>query len=156
MIYSATITTDANTAKADAKRTTLHITGGLIWRLEVEFPPGPSGLCHVAVMDGNYQLYPASADDSFHSDGQIIGFDDSYIKSSEPFTLDIVTWNLDSVWPHTIQVRVAMASSDLFMARYLPSMAWENFASMLAEAQAEQEIIRLKQIEQLTREANIM
>lgn len=134
MVFSASITTDNGTAKADAKETILSITSGLIYRMEVEFPPGCCGLLHTQIFDGNYQVYPASIQDSFHSDARVIGFDDLYLKQQPPFELKILSWNLDETWDHTIQVRIGIAHTEAFMARYMPGLTWKKFQEVLASA----------------------
>ncbi len=155
MIYSASITTPANTAKGAAKKTVLKVTKGLLWVVEIEFPAGCAGLTHIQIFDGLYQVFPASPGDSLHSDGAVLSYDDIYFKTAAPFTFSIKTWNLDDTWDHTLQVRIGFASSDAAMSRYLPAMAWENFAKYLAEAQADQEKLRLEQISVITKQLGV-
>ena len=146
MVFSISITTSNGTAKADAKRTVLKVSKGLIYRIEVEFPPGCSGLQHAQIFDGSYQVYPASSDDSFHSDARVIGFDDLYLKTAAPYEFTIKTWNLDDTHDHTVQVRIGMASSEAFMSRYMPSISWEKFSKVLAGAAVEQELMKQRAI----------
>lgn len=94
-------------------------------------------------------MYPATLGETFSSDGAIIGFDDLYFKSSEPFEFIIEGWNEDTAWDHTIQVRIAMASSEAFMSRYMPSLQWEKFREAMALAAAEQEKAKADQLKQL-------
>jgi len=152
MIYTASIDTVKDTAKAAAQVTRLSVAKGLVYRFEVEFPPGCCGLLHCQVFDGSYQVYPTSRDDSFHSDARNISFDDSYLKTAAPFEFTIKTWNLDETWDHNIQVRIAMASSEAFMSRYMPSISWNKFQSVLAKAALEQETMKKVVIEQITKE----
>jgi hypothetical protein len=117
--------------------------------MEVEFPPGCAGLTHLRILDGSYQMYPASVGETFASDGSVIGFDDLYMKSSEPFEFVIEGWNEDTAWDHTIQVRIAMASAEAFMSRYMPSLQWQKFSEIMTSAAAEQEAERQRQIAEL-------
>ena len=151
MVFSVSITTTSATAKTGAKRTFLKVSKGLVYRMEVEFPPGCCGLLHCQVFDGSYQLYPASPDDSFHSDARVIGFDDLYLKSGAPFEFVVKTWNLDDTWDHTIQVRIGMASSEAFMSRYMPSISWEKFSKVLASAAIDQELMKQRAIEDFSK-----
>lgn len=151
MIYAATITTPKNTAEADALETVLSVTRGLVWRIEVEFPPGCSGLAHIQIFDGSYQLFPATPGESFHGDGVTIGFDDLYLKDAAPFVFTVKTWNLDETWGHTLTLSLGMASSEAFMSRYLPSMTWEKFRDALAEAAGVQAEIKAAQLEEITK-----
>jgi len=149
MIYGTGITTAAGGSKATATRTTLRLTKGLIWLMEVDFPPGCVGLVHVQIFDGNYQLLPASPDKDLSGDGRLLRYDDLYLKEAAPFEVSIVTWNEDELWDHTIQIRVGLASTRLFMARYLPSIAWEDFGQAMEEAKAEQEVAKAEQIKEI-------
>ena len=154
MIYSASITTDANTAKVDAVVTDIIVTKGLLWLVEVEFPSGCCGLAHIQIFDGSYQLFPASPGDSLHSEGAVLSYDDIYFKTAAPFVFSVKTWNLDDTWNHTLQIRLGIASSDAAMSRYLPAMAWEKFAEYLAKAQADQERLRAEQAQILLQQLN--
>lgn len=140
MVFSVSITTTANTAEADADRKVLKLCKGLVYKMEVEFPPGCCGLLHCQVFDGSYQVYPASVNDSFHGNGGVVSFEDCYLKQAAPFEFVVKTWNLDECYPHTIQVRIGMASSEAFMSRYMPSISWEKFQAALAKASIEQEL----------------
>jgi len=147
MIYSTAITTLSGGSEGSATRTIIKITKGLIWLLEVDFPAGCVGLVHVQLFDGNYQLLPASPGKNLSGDGQLLRYDDSYLKESAPFELTLVTWKEDELWDHHIQVRIGVASSRLFMARYLPSVGWADFAKELARARQTQEAQKVESIE---------
>lgn len=152
MIYTASITIAANTAKVDATRTVLRVGKGLVWRLEVEFPPGCAGLAHLFIEDGNYQMFPATSGEDFASDGTVISFDDLYLKNAAPYEFVITTWNLDQAWDHTLQVRAGMASSEAFMSRYMPSVSWDKFNKAMAQAAKQQQRDKDDQLERLAKE----
>ena len=149
MIYSSLITTSAKGSKATATRTPLRITSGLIWLLEVDFPPGCVGLVHVQIFDGGYQLLPGSPGETLSGDGRLLRYDDLYLKTAAPFELTIVTWNEDELWDHNIQVRVGLASTRLFMARYMPSIGWEDFTAAMEAARVSQEEVKAQQTEEI-------
>jgi len=155
MIYASTITTDAGTAEKAKADVTLKVTSGLIWLFEVDFPPGCCGLQHVQLYDGSYQVLPATIGESLHGDAVSMRFDDLFFKSAAPFELKIRTWNLDITWPHTVRIRVGLASGELEMSRYMPGMAWENFEKLMAESIATQEAIRETQLQETFKELNI-
>lgn len=152
MIYSASILTEANTAKIDAKKTVIKVTKGLLWLIEIEYPSGCCGLVHAQIFDGSYQLFPASPGDSLHSEGAVVSYDDLYIKDAAPFEFVVKTWNLDETWSHTLQIRLGFASSEAFMSRYMPSLSWDKFNKTMQQAAIDQERIRQEQIAQLTKE----
>lgn len=152
MIYSTSITTAAKGTEKNATRTTIKITKGLIWLMEIDFPAGCVGLVHAQLFDGKYQLLPASPGKNLSGDGQLLRYDDSYLKEAAPFELTLVSWNEDELWTHNIQVRIGVASSRLFMARYLPSVGWEDFAKEMEKARAGQRALMVSQTKALLKE----
>ena len=147
MIYTTLITAQAKGTKQAAVRTPLKINKGLIWLMEVDFPPGCVGLVHVQIFDGKYQLLPASPDMDLSGDGQLLRYDDLYLKEAAPFELVVVTWNTDELWDHTVQVRIGVASTRLFMGRYLPSVGWEDFGIEMEKVRENQKEVKRKQIQ---------
>lgn len=142
MIYSKTITTPANTSKENALRSALKVSKGLVYRVEIDFPTGPSGLLHVTILDGNYQAWPSSPDDTFNTNGVVIGFDDTYLKLQDPAHFTVVTYNLDDTFEHSVQVRIGLVSKEIFMARFLPSITYDKMLELLRKAEAEQQAYR--------------
>ncbi len=149
MIYMATITIPKETSETDPLRTVMEINKGLIWRIETEFPAGSVGLVHLQIFDGSYQLFPATPGESMRGDNITIGYDDLYLKKVAPFELSIKTWNDDETYPHTLQVRIGMATSEAFMSRYMPSISWKKFQVTLSQAAIEQEKIKQEQFAKL-------
>ncbi len=137
MIYGGTITTPANTAKVSPKVTEIAVTLGLIYHLKVVFPPGPSGLLHVQIFDGTYQVFPTTHGASFRGDNLALVFDELYDKSIEPMLLSVHTWNLDTTYEHDVEVLISLVSKEEFQARYLPMTA----NNALVQALAEQEVL---------------
>jgi hypothetical protein len=139
MIYALDITTDANTAKTAPKVTQLPITKGLVYRFELTFPPGSMGLMGLRVFSGNFQIWPSNRDSWFRGDDSLIAFDDVYLVSSEPYLFYVITYNEDDTYKHEALLRIGLVSEDIFMARFLPSYAYEEYKKMLIELQQEQE-----------------
>ena len=152
MIYAASIRTSPGKSEATATRTPIKITKGLIWLIEVDFPAGCVGLVHVQLFDGKYQLLPASPGKTLAGQNQLLRYDDSYLKEAAPYELTLVTWNEDELWPHNIQVRIGVASSRLFMARYLPSVGWKDFAMEMEKTRQEQKDMSLLQAKELLKQ----
>ncbi|GAH57484.1 unnamed protein product [marine sediment metagenome] len=152
MIYTASIPIAAKKSEADSQRTVLRVGKGLVWLIEVESPPGCAGLAHLQIFDGSYQMFPASPSESFASDGTVLSFDDLYLKNVPPYEFVIVTWNEDTHYPHTMQVRIGMASSEAFMSRYMPSISWDKFNKTMIEAAKQQQKDKDKQLEDLAKE----
>lgn len=139
MIFVADITTEITHLKDNPKKTKLYIGGGLIYKVEVEFPTGPCGLLYTCCYDGLHSLWPSSEGVWYHSDGTTIAFDDLYLKLQPPHELDIYTYNLDTVYPHWCQWRVGMVSQEVFMARFLPSYEYKYFKEMLDKMALEEQ-----------------
>jgi len=139
MIYTANITIPANTAAANPTLGRVKISLGLIYKVELQFPPGCGGLAHVVINDGGYQVWPSTLDSDFATDDYTISFEDSYLKQADPSELQIYGYNEDETYPHTIQVRLGVASKDEFMARYLPTMTYDYFMKLMEKKEAEEE-----------------
>jgi hypothetical protein len=119
MIYTLDITTPKNTPASSPQKTILRVTNGLVYKIEIDFPPGPSGLLYVSIYDGLYQVWPSTTGAWFHGDAVVISFDDTYAKTSAPFEFTVLTYNLDDTYDHTIQIRLGMVSKEIFARRFL-------------------------------------
>jgi len=142
MIYALDVTTPANTPSSSPKRTRMQVTKGLVYQVEIEFPPGPLGYCHVAILDGAYQVWPSNPDADFHGDNGMIVFPDTYLKYAEPYEFIVETWNEDDTYQHTIHVRIGMVSEEVFMARFLPTMTYDKMLEALEAVREKQEAER--------------
>jgi len=147
MIYSKNISTVITTYAEIPLRTVLKVTKGLVYKVEVDFPPGPRGTLKVQIFDGGHQLWPSTPGEFFMADGYCISFDDTFLKLIEPFQFDIYTWNIAEDYPHSVTVRIGMVSSELYMARFLPSYGYKELRRIIAEETALQEEIKESIIE---------
>ena len=123
----------------------MKVTKGLVYRVEVEFPPGSAGLHNVVIFDGGYQAWPSTPGQTFHGGWSLIGFDDTYLKLSAPFEFTLYSWNLDTKYNHSANIRIGMASDEVFMARYLPTYAYDHFIKLIEAERKEQEV-RAKEV----------
>jgi len=149
MIYTANITTPANTAATSLKHTVLHVTKGLVYKVEFYFPSGSAGLMGVAVFDGGFQLWPSTVGEFFCSDDETIDFDDMYLKEAAPYQLDLYSYNDDDTYDHVVAVRVGLVSREVFLARFLPTKGYDYLAELVAKLAAEQAALAVAQAEQL-------
>lgn len=148
MLFATSITTSAGTVKASAKSSQMLIGRGLIYRVEIDFPPGSLGLLHIQVFDGSYQLYPTTPEESINGDDRLISFEDMYLKLEPPWELKVLTWNLDESYDHSLNLRIGVAETEAFMSRFMPSIGWEKFSRVMEETQVVQQQERAKQITQ--------
>lgn len=139
MIYLADITTPANTPKSSPLKTVLKVTKGLVYRIEIEFPPGPSGLLFVSVKDGGVAIWPTGSNEAFRGDDNQINFDDIYLKDQPPYKFDIYTYNLDDTYEHSVRLRIGMVSKEVFLARFIPSYGYDYLVAALDKLQADRD-----------------
>uniref|UniRef100_A0A6H1ZPG4 Uncharacterized protein n=1 Tax=viral metagenome TaxID=1070528 RepID=A0A6H1ZPG4_9ZZZZ len=147
MIYSTLIATPIDLFATTPKQTVLKVTRGLVYKVEIDFPPGPSGLLKVQIYDGGHQLWPSTPGEYFITDGYCISFDDTLLKLVAPFQFDIYTWNLDETHAHGVTVRIGMVSEEIYMARFLPTFGYKELRRIIAEETALQEEKRMAIIE---------
>ena len=138
LIYSKHISTVKKTDGLVYYKAQLHVTKGLVYRVEFYFPRGSAGLLGVAVYDGGFGVWPSNAGEFFTGDDELISFDDLYLKESAPYIFDIYTYNLDDTYDHVVDVRLGLVSKEAYQARFLPSIAWGEFAEMMSRLLAEQ------------------
>jgi len=139
VIYQKTISTVITTYAVTPKRTVLNVCKGLVYKIEIEFPPGPAGLLKVQIFEGGHQRWPSTPGEFFASDNRIIAFDDTLLKLTPPFQYDIYTWNECDKFSHEVIVRIGMVSKEIYMARFLPSVAYEQMLKILAKETKRQE-----------------
>jgi len=142
VIYTLDFTIPITATAENPQHSVLQVTKGLVYRVEFQFPAGCAGLAYVAVFDGGFQLWPSTLGEFFHTDNFTIAFDEMYLKSSAPYQLDFYGFNLDETYPHTVYCRIGLADKDIFMARYLPSVAYNLMQKELSKIAAEQEVKR--------------
>jgi len=137
MIYTANITTPKDRAKTNLKKTVLHVTNGLVYKVEFYFPSGSAGLAGVAVFDGLFQVWPSTVGEFFIGEDQLIAFDDMYLKESAPFEFQCYTYNNDDTHEHFVSVRIGLVSSEVFLARFLPTKGHDYLLKLRRQMAAE-------------------
>lgn len=138
MIYSKYVHTVKVTYAVNPLRTVLKVCKGLVYKVEVHFPPGPIGLYKCQIYDGGHQVWPSTPGEWFASDGFCISFDDSYLKLAAPFEFTIYTLNTDEGYDHGLDVRIGMVSKEIFIARFLPSYGYKQLAKFLKTEEKKQ------------------
>lgn len=137
MIYSANITTPANTTQSGLKTTRIHVTKGLVYKVEFYFPSGSAGMMGVAVFDGLFQVWPSSVGEFFIGEDHVVSFDDLYLKEAAPFELQCYTYNTDDTYDHAVSVRIGLMSKDVFLARFLPTRGHDYMEELLKKMMTE-------------------
>lgn len=148
MIYSKYISTPIIDHVTTPLKTVLKVSCGLVYKVEVDFPPGPASLLKCQIYDGGFQAWPSTPGEFFASDNFCITFDDTYLKLTDPYQFDIFTWNEDETFAHGLTVRIGMVSSELFMARFLPTYGYRELTRYLEQEKITQEKEREGVLEQ--------
>lgn len=133
MIFQKSITTKANTTKDNSIKTKIKITKGLLYKIEVYFPPGSSGLLGVRIYDNVECIYPTGYDEFFRGDSCLISFDDTYVFNVTPFEVYIETYNLDDLYDHEVIVRLGIITQDDMIRRYVPQPIAEVLQQILEQ-----------------------
>jgi len=108
MIYSFYISTPKNTTKADRQQTTLKLSKGVIYKIEIMFPPGNGGTLHLGLREGLHQVWPSNPDEYFFGDNRLISFPEYYPIVSEPYTLIAETWNESLNNAHILSITIGV------------------------------------------------
>jgi len=138
MVYTKTITEAAGGSISNPSLYRMPVTAGLIYRFELYFPPGSSGLLKVAMKDGDSAMYPSEPGEWFFGDNHVIQFDDLYWISSDPYSLAIWCYNEDEAFEHVFQIRIGQVSDQRLIANYIPGATLANIGDeiqKIADAQ---------------------
>lgn len=106
MIFSFDITTPKNTPPETPLKTVLDITKGVIHHWIIFFPPGHWGECRVRVRRGSDYILPINPESFISGDNFKFSGDDFIYIRSEPYKLDVYTWNIDPQFEHTIYIQI--------------------------------------------------
>jgi len=123
MIYEQDLTIPANTPESAPATETLFVHPGIVKRVEIFFPPGPSGLAHVRIFYMQFQLWPSNPDSSFRGDDNIISFEEDLELKTAPFEFTLKGWNLDDTYSHTPIVRIGVIPFDRDIRKYLANLS---------------------------------
>jgi len=124
MIFQHSLDIPASTTVDEPLRENMKVVQGLVYKLDIMFPPGCSGLAHLAINYGLHRLWPMDELEYFSSDSNTIAYDETYELKEEPPILNIIGWNDDTFWAHKITVRLGIVAKVEYMARYLPHLAY--------------------------------
>lgn len=130
-MFDFTVTTPANTTKANPQRTPLPLRKGVIVLVHVAFPPGPQGFLHVLIHRGGATLWPENEGEGFVSDDFTIPFTPMLSLGSEPLTLTAVTYNLDSVHSHLVNLRFSVLDPEIALPQQLQAGVLQRLSDRL-------------------------
>jgi hypothetical protein len=113
MFYDAEITVPHATAKSAPVTGIIHLTTGIIHRVEVGFPIGTRALVHCVLLYHEHQVWPTNPDNSFHWDGYTIAFDEWYPIDTEPYDLKVVAWSDADTYDYHLAVRIGVLREEV-------------------------------------------
>lgn len=108
-IETPAITIAAGTAIASPATTAFNWRDGIIERMEIRVPPGPSGLVGFRILHSGQQVIPFQGTDWIITDSEILSWDLQNYPTGNKWS--VRAYNLD-LYPHTLYFR--------FLVRELP------------------------------------
>lgn len=108
MFYRYSLTVPANTAEKDALTLEMQVWKGVIYRVMIMFPTGPSGLLRCQIIEGLASRWPTNSDESFGADGETVDFKEYLEIDSPPALFKLRAWNLDDTYEHTVYIRLGV------------------------------------------------
>ena len=108
MLFRYKISTPANTAESAKQKTTLKVAHGIVTQIDVQFPPGPTGLLHLHINNALHQVWPFNAGEDFASHNVNITFREFIPVLVEPYEFQAFTWNIDDTFAHLLIIRIGI------------------------------------------------
>lgn len=104
--YSYNITVPANTTFNNRKKEPITLSSGIINKILIVFPSGCAGLVKVQILEKEHVLFPANPDSYYSGNNTTIEFDTFYEINKANTLFNIVLWNEDTVFQHTIFIMI--------------------------------------------------
>ena len=131
MVFSLTVSTPKNTVITKSQSTPLKMFKGLIYHVEIYFPPGSSGLLGIQLEAGGHQLYPYNRGSWFVGDNILFKYDDLMIFDISTAQLDIVTYNLDTILAHKVLINIGLMTDERFIEAVAPTVSMSTLVSAI-------------------------
>lgn len=106
MHYFYDIGIEKNTEAGTPYSETLHLSYGVITKVQIVIPDGHKGLAHLQLFYHEAQLYPLSRGENYHGDGIRIEFEDNFPLYVSPYNLKAKGWNTDDTNDHSFLVGI--------------------------------------------------
>lgn len=108
MIFSFSVETPPSTTAIAPLKTILPIAKGVIHRWQIFFPPGPWGELRMCIKKGSEPILPINPEAFLSGDNFTFMGDEFKYISSEPYNLNLYTWNLDTIYAHSVYIYLFM------------------------------------------------
>jgi len=108
MWYVLEDTVPANTAKADARETSIRVHGGILHSIIVTIPPGSADMVHTQLRHSSYYILPRNEDKDISGEHVNINYREWYEMKAALNTLTLVAWAPGTQHPHTIRFLIGV------------------------------------------------
>lgn len=139
MIFSKTVTSTHGGSSASTTVNVLKVTEGFVYQFELYFPPGSAGLLKVRIGEHGHVLWPWTPGEWLFGDGITVSYPESYLIGTPPYEILIEHYNEDDTYDHLFQLRLGIVTEELFIGRFLPQMAAEQYGAVIERILAAQQ-----------------
>lgn len=108
MLFQGVLTVPPNTSVLRPVTAVVEIGAGVSDYVWLGFPPGCSGLVHVAVFYWHWQIWPFTPRATFAWDGYVFVFRDRYPFTAAPYELTLRGWSEDDFYSHDVTFAVTV------------------------------------------------
>jgi hypothetical protein len=123
MYYRGSLIIPAGTLRSNPATTVVSLTYGRINELCIVFPPGQSGLCHLAVLYHEKQIFPTSVEQDFIGDDTLLVFPDRFPIYDEPFEVKLLGWSPSATLDHIVYISFVVEPEEKVTVAYSGSVA---------------------------------
>ena len=113
MFYEFDLTIPADTPAASPEELEVPLSAGTVTRVEVQFPPGCSGLVKVAVFRSGHQVWPGDPDEAIKGEDALVWWPEDYDLDDPPHAFLLRGWSPGTAYDHTITFRFALLPLEL-------------------------------------------
>jgi hypothetical protein len=105
LFYEFDLVLPKNTTEQVPVTLTVQLNPGRLVGVSVQFPRGCVGLAETVARRASHQLFPTNTDGTVRGENAIIAWAEDQVLEEEPYLLELVGWNADDSWPHTLTWR---------------------------------------------------
>ena len=98
----------ANTAKANARETSIRVGGGILHSIIVTIPPGSGELVHCQLRKSSYYILPRNEDKSIMGEHVNVNYREWLHLRARENTLTLEAWNDDDTYSHRVRMLIGV------------------------------------------------
>lgn len=108
MLFEWQIDVASNTTKAIPVEQDLLLAHGIITWVSIFFPPGCHQMVKCAIFHREHQIFPSRSDEVIAGNASPVEWTEYYEMYQPPYDLKARLWSPNTVYAHTITVRIAV------------------------------------------------